>query len=131
MSCSCSPDKLENMRNKTFILEACIHLRGGLTWKENFDANISTSETSRDRTRFNHIRHWSEVVSRDHVLANYNKEVYEKSPEGKAAKKQREDQEAELQKSFKNIKRRPILARVNKYTGKQANNPMGPLYGFT
>lgn len=106
-----SAPALENMRNQTSLLEPFIHLRGGLTWEEMDDANIVTSETSIDRGQLNHIRHWSEVISHEHVLENYQKEVFEKSAEGIAARKLHKEQEKELNKNIIAEERR-VIAEV-------------------
>jgi len=57
-----------------------IKLRGKLTYGEVIANGILPGATTIDRDNLTHIRHWSEVVSMDHVVECYREEMAAKDP---------------------------------------------------
>jgi hypothetical protein len=57
-----------------------VKLRGKLTYKEVTANGILPGNTTIDRDSLTHIRHWSEVVTMDHVVECYREEMAAKDP---------------------------------------------------
>jgi hypothetical protein len=75
-----SQGQLELMQASTPELVTIIKREGGLTLQDFVDRGIEPGQTTIDRGLLNHVRHWSEIINHDKVVARYELERLAKDP---------------------------------------------------
>jgi hypothetical protein len=90
---------MDDMKRKVPELAEIVMANGTLSWNELNEANIPTSDTSIDRSKLNHIRHWSEIVSHESVVARFHQEKASRDPVNIARIKAEADARALILKS--------------------------------
>eukprot|EP00602_Paraphysomonas_sp_CaronLab_P009561 CAMPEP_0185020128 /NCGR_PEP_ID=MMETSP1103-20130426/2734_1 /TAXON_ID=36769 /ORGANISM="Paraphysomonas bandaiensis, Strain Caron Lab Isolate" /LENGTH=66 /DNA_ID=CAMNT_0027550843 /DNA_START=1 /DNA_END=198 /DNA_ORIENTATION=+ len=63
------------MKRAVPTLSEFVKLRGTVTYPEMIAQGISPGLTSINRDDLTHIRHWSEIVSHESVVARYREEM--------------------------------------------------------
>lgn len=81
---------MELMKAAIPELSEKVRQHGTLSWEDMNDANIPTSDTSIDRSKLNHIRHWAEIVTCDEVVERFHAEQATNDPAVLAEKKKLE-----------------------------------------
>jgi hypothetical protein len=82
-----SQAQLAVMQASTPELVIIIKREGGLTLQDFIDRGIEPGQTTIDRGLLNHVRHWSEIINHDKVVARYELERLAKDPATIARKK--------------------------------------------